>query len=61
MNLENIKKSKLKSKDIEEYVMEIGEDEGGWYVITKGDNNPTADPWKIRYDWITRVTVMVIY
>ena len=26
MNLENIKKSKLKSKDIEEYVMEIGEE-----------------------------------
>ena len=26
VNLKNIKKSKLKSKDIEEYVMEIGED-----------------------------------
>ena len=42
-------------------VIEIGEDEGGWYVITKGDNNPTPDPWKIRFDWITRVTVMIIY
>ncbi len=42
-------------------VIEIGNDEDGWYAITKGDNNPGPDPWKIRYDWVTRVTVMIVY
>lgn len=41
--------------------IEIGEDEDGWYVITKGDNNPEADPWKIRWEMVKRVTVMVVY
>ena len=34
VNLKNIKKSKLKSKDIEEYVMEIGEDNDRHIVQT---------------------------
>lgn len=42
-------------------VIEIGEDEGGWYAIVKGDNNPTPDPWKIRWDMVRRITVAVIY
>jgi len=42
-------------------VIEIGNDESGWYAITKGDNNPTSDPWKIRWDMVTRVTVAIIY
>lgn len=42
-------------------VTEIGNDDEGWYAITKGDNNPTPDPWKIRFDWVTRVTVMIVY
>jgi len=42
-------------------VVEIGNDEDGWYAITKGDNNPTEDPWKIRFDWVRRVTVMIVY
>jgi len=42
-------------------VTDIGEDEEGWYAITKGDNNPTADPWKVRFEDVTRVTVMIIY
>ena len=37
-------------------VTQISEDEEGWYAITKGDNNPVADPWKIRFSQITRVT-----
>jgi len=42
-------------------VIEIGNDEEGWYAILKGDNNPTPDPWKVRWDMVTRVTVAVIY
>lgn len=42
-------------------VTEIGEDEEGWYAIVKGDNNPTPDPWKIRWDMVRRITVAVIY
>lgn len=40
---------------------EIGEDEEGWYAILKGDNNPLPDPWKVRWDMVRRVTVMVVY
>lgn len=42
-------------------VIEIGEDEEGWYAILKGDNNPQPDPWKVRFDMVRRVTVMVVY
>lgn len=42
-------------------VLEIGEDSEGWYAILKGDNNPAPDPWKIRWDMVRRVTVMVVY
>ena len=42
-------------------VIEINNDEEGWYAILKGDNNPTPDPWKVRFDMVRRVTVMVVY
>lgn len=42
-------------------VIEINSDEEGWYAILKGDNNPTPDPWKVRFDMVRRVTVMVVY
>ncbi len=42
-------------------VIEIGNDEKGWYAILKGDNNPTPDPWKVRFEMVRRVTVAVIY
>ncbi len=42
-------------------VTEIGYDTDGWYATTKGDNNPTADPGKRRFDDIKYVTVMIIY
>ena len=41
--------------------IEINNDEDGWYAIAKGDNNPSRDPWKIRFEDIRRVTVMIIY
>jgi hypothetical protein len=42
-------------------VIEIGEDEGGWYCRTKGDNNALEDPGKIRFNQILRVLVAIIY
>ncbi|HLC32387.1 MAG TPA: hypothetical protein VJJ82_01020 [Candidatus Nanoarchaeia archaeon] len=42
-------------------VVAIDEDERGWYAILKGDNNPAPDPWKVRWDMVRRVTVMVVY
>jgi len=42
-------------------VIQIGNDEQGWYAIVKGDNNPSADPIKVRFPMIRRVLVAVIY
>jgi hypothetical protein len=42
-------------------VIEKGIDGEGWYFIAKGDNNPVADPGKVRFEDITRLTVAVIY
>ncbi len=42
-------------------VIEIGEDEQGWYAITKGDNNPIPDPYKVRFDDVKRIVVAIIY
>ena len=41
-------------------VVEVGND-GAWYAITKGDNNPYNDPQKVRFEQIKRVLVAVIY
>ncbi len=41
-------------------VVEIGEDEQGWFAITKGDNNSEVDPGKRRLQEIKRITVGVI-
>lgn len=42
-------------------VVDIGEDENGWYAKAKGDNNPFEDPGKIRFTQIRRVLVAIIY
>lgn len=42
-------------------VIEKDIDNLGVYYITKGDNNPTADPGKVRFSDITRLTVAVVY
>jgi hypothetical protein len=38
-----------------------GEDEDGTYFIMKGDNLPTSDPGRVRFDQIDRVVVAIIY
>lgn len=42
-------------------VISTGFDGGGWYAIAKGDNNPTSDPFKVRFNDITGVVVGIIY
>lgn len=42
-------------------IVDIGQDRKGWYAKTKGDNNPSIDPGKVRFDDITGVLVGVIY
>ena len=42
-------------------VIEKGIDSQGVYFIVKGDNNPTPDPDKVRFDQVTRLTVAIIY
>jgi len=42
-------------------VIQIAEDENGWYAILKGDNNKKPDPGKIRFHQIERVLVAIIY
>ncbi len=42
-------------------VVQTGTDETGWYAIVKGDNNPAADPIKVRFSMVRRVLVGVLY
>jgi len=42
-------------------VIEIGNDENGWYAVFKGDNNPSADPAKVRFSQIKRIVIGIIY
>ena len=42
-------------------VIYIGEDEDGTYFVLKGDNNPTSDPGKIRFEQIDRILFAIIY
>lgn len=42
-------------------VVETGTDSDGWYCFVKGDNLPTQDPGKIRFNQVKRVVVAVLY
>ena len=42
-------------------VIDIKEDEKGIYYIVKGDNNETADPFKVRFADVTGIVVGVLY
>lgn len=42
-------------------VVEINQDEDGWYARMKGDNNPSIDPGKVRFGQIQRLVVAVVY
>ena len=38
-----------------------GTDENGAYIVMKGDNNPTSDPGRIRFEQVKRVVVAIVY
>jgi len=42
-------------------VVSTGHDGTGWYARTKGDNNPTIDPDKVRFENIHGVLIGVVY
>lgn len=42
-------------------VVSKGYDADGVYFIMKGDNNPTQDPGRVRFDQIQRVVVAIVY
>ncbi len=42
-------------------IIEINNDEQGWYAIAKGDNNDSPDPGRIRFNQIKKVVVGVLY
>ena len=41
-------------------VVKIGYDPE-WYAITKGDNNPTNDPERVRFNQVKRILVGILY
>jgi hypothetical protein len=42
-------------------VIRTGNDNQGWYAITKGDNNPSNDPGKVRFNQINGILVAIVY
>jgi hypothetical protein len=42
-------------------IIEIGNDDNGWYAVFKGDNNPAQDPDKVRFEQIRRLVVGIVY
>jgi len=42
-------------------VISIKKDKKGYYFITKGDNNPQQDPFKIRMENIQGILIGIIY
>ncbi|MGV8141224.1 MAG: signal peptidase I [Candidatus Woesearchaeota archaeon] len=54
-------KSKYADGIIIHRVIDKDYDSEGVYFILKGDNNPTPDPGKIRFEQLQRVVVAIIY
>jgi len=42
-------------------VVDINLDEEGWYAITRGDNNPYVDPYRVRFNQILGIVVGIVY
>ncbi|MFT4310304.1 MAG: signal peptidase I, partial [Candidatus Woesearchaeota archaeon] len=42
-------------------VIDIRHDTQGWYAITQGDNIPTPDPYKVRFEQVHRLLIGVLY
>ena len=42
-------------------VIEKSKDDEGVYYVLKGDNNPSRDPGKVRFEQVERVLVAIVY
>jgi len=42
-------------------IVQIGNDDKGWYALTKGDNNKKIDPDRVRFNQIHGVLVAILY
>ena len=42
-------------------VISAGEDDNGWFAVTKGDNNNIEDPGKVRFLQVKGLVVGVLY
>jgi len=42
-------------------IVATGTDTDGWYAITKGDNVPHDDPYKVRFEQVTGAVVAILY
>ncbi|MBW2988382.1 hypothetical protein KY318_02630 [Candidatus Woesearchaeota archaeon] len=54
-------KPKGSSETIIHRVIGRGVDEEGVFFVMKGDNNPSRDPGKVRFEQIQRIVVAIIY
>lgn len=71
LEIEPLSPEEIKKGDIISYetsdgiiihrVVEIGEDEQGWYALTKGDNNKLNDPYKVRFSQVQRLLIGILY
>jgi len=51
----------LNGENIVHRVIEKGEDDLGYWFLTKGDNNPSSDGMKIRFEDVRYVTIGVLW
>lgn len=54
-------KSEYADGNIIHRVVYKGQDEKGIYFIMKGDNLPTSDPGRVRFEQMQRVVVAIVY
>lgn len=54
-------KSKIAQGSIIHRVNYTAEDELGWYAVTKGDNNSSVDPERVRFEQVERIVVAIVY
>jgi len=61
INVGDVISYRSKDKIIIHRVIDKGKDLDGIYYIVKGDNNTFSDPYKVRYNDVKGVVVVVIY
>ena len=54
-------KSDMINGNVIHRIVDTGEDEEGWFAVTKGDNNRNVDPYKVRFEHIKGVVIAVLY